>query len=57
MMPSYAGSRINETLIFKRESLLQLENNMVIRYGSRTTIPKLITVRGILQVLIFIFIK
>ena len=48
-MPSYAGSRINETLILISENLLQLESNMVIKFGYLTTILKLITVRGILQ--------
>ena len=57
-MPSYLDSRINETLILISENLLQLENNIVIRFGSSATILKLITVRDILQqVVIFIFIK
>ena len=51
-MPLYEGLRTNETLTLMSEDLLQLENNMVIRFGSSATILKLITVRGILQVLI-----
>ena len=58
IMPSYAGSRINETLIFNKRKSTSTKNNMVIRYGSSVTVSNLINVRGILQlVLIFIFIR